>query len=82
MFFSVFPRYEVVAFIALARASYLRIQTLISVYDSEIRARISAIFYYQIREIEMVDRTRPEKSIVRNRVLLGFQTLDVTQYIV
>ena len=62
-FLSVFPRYEVVAFIALVRASYLRIQSLISVYDSEIRTRISPIFYCQIREIEIDDRTRSERDI-------------------
>ena len=79
-FLSVFPRYEVVAFIALVRASYSRIQTLISVYDSEIRTRISPIFYYQIREIEIVDRTRSERKTFRCRILFEFQTLKVTRY--
>ena len=79
-FLSVFPRYEVVAFIALVRASYLRIQSLISVYDSEIRTRISPIFYYQIREIEIVDRTRSERKTFRCRILFEFQTLKVTRY--
>ena len=81
-FLSVFPRYEVVAFIALVRASYLRIQTLISVYDFEIRTRISPIFYCQTREIEIVDRTRSKGRIFRYRILLEFQTLKVTRYIV
>ena len=79
-FLSVFPRYEVVAFIALVRASYLRIQSLISVYDSEIRTRISPIFYCQIREIEIVDRTRSERKTFRYRILFEFQTLKVTRY--
>ena len=81
-FLSIFPRYEVVVFIALVRASYLSILALISVYGSKIRIIISPIFYYQIREIEIVDRTRPIAASFRFRVLVKFQALNVTQYIV
>ena len=81
-FLSVFPRYEVVAFIALVRASYLSILALISVYDYRIRIGISPIFYYQIRDIEIVDRTWSEEGKFRALVLVKFQALNVTQYIV
>ena len=82
VFLSVFPRYEVVAFIALVRASYLSILALISVYDYRIRIGISPIFYYQIRDIEIVDRTWSEEGKFRALVLVKFQALNVTQYIV
>ena len=80
--FSVIPRYEVVVFIALVRASYLGILALFSVYDYRIRIGISPIFYYQIRDIEIVDRTWPEEAKFRALVLVKFQALNVTQYIV
>ena len=71
-----------VAFIALVRASYLSILALISVYDYRIRIGISPIFYYQIRDIEIVDRTWSEEGKFRALVLVKFQALNVTQYIV
>ena len=81
-FLSVFPRYEVVAFIALVRASYLSILALISAYDYRIRIGISPIFYYRIRDIEIVDRTWSPEVKFKALVLVEFQALNVTQYIV